>query len=483
MKKINTTYQLSAVILVMFLAMACLISVVNHYFFRTYALDLGLYTNALYEYSHLRFPTCASFTTHNFLLLGDHFDIYLVVFSPFAYVFGSYTLLILQILFLVLGGLGVYNYLNAIGAQRYLANAALFYFLFFFGTLGGLGFDYHSNVIASCIVPWFFYVTYMKKTLHSWVLVFIICLGRENMGIWMCFVCLGLVAVNWTDHKVRTTLLLQAIFSILYSAVILGLVMPLITEGQAMAGFKYSQFGNSPTSVVFQMAQHPLAVIKALFVNTTNLGKFDYVKLELHLFLLVAGIYVLVKSPTYLLMLVPIYLQKLLHDNPLMWGVGRHYSIEFAPILAIGIFSTIHQMKKESFKKPLTILVLIGACVTSIRLMDSTIAYVDKINLRFYQSQHYQSPIDLKKVYSKIQEIPNESVLSVQSNLFPHLALRNKIYQFPIINNSEYIILNYSGSHYPLNEKQYLKLLDSLKSTQHWNTITDDPSILILKRK
>ena len=33
-----------------------LISLVNHYLFKTYALDLGLYTNFMYEYAHFRLP-------------------------------------------------------------------------------------------------------------------------------------------------------------------------------------------------------------------------------------------------------------------------------------------------------------------------------------------------------------------------------------------------------------------------------------------
>ena len=39
----------------------CLISLVNHYLFKTYALDLGLYTHAMYDYAHFRIDDCSMF--------------------------------------------------------------------------------------------------------------------------------------------------------------------------------------------------------------------------------------------------------------------------------------------------------------------------------------------------------------------------------------------------------------------------------------
>ena len=38
-----------------------LISLVNHYLFKTYALDLGLYTHAMYDYTHFRVDDCSIF--------------------------------------------------------------------------------------------------------------------------------------------------------------------------------------------------------------------------------------------------------------------------------------------------------------------------------------------------------------------------------------------------------------------------------------
>ena len=67
----------------------CLISLVNHYLFKTYTLDLGLYTHALYDYAHFRLSDCSMFKPVPQNLLSDHFDLYLMLLSPLVYIFGT----------------------------------------------------------------------------------------------------------------------------------------------------------------------------------------------------------------------------------------------------------------------------------------------------------------------------------------------------------------------------------------------------------
>jgi len=91
------------IVLIIFGLIYSLISIVNHYFFRTYALDLGLYTHALYQYGHFQLADASMIKDNSELLLGGHFDLYLVIFSPLHYIFGTYTLLIIQIIAILTG--------------------------------------------------------------------------------------------------------------------------------------------------------------------------------------------------------------------------------------------------------------------------------------------------------------------------------------------------------------------------------------------
>lgn len=130
-----------------------LISIVNHYNFRTNALDLGVYTNALYDYIHFQINDSTIFkeTTEN--LLSDHFNLHLILFSPLSLIFKTYTLLLIQIFFILLGGLGIYKYF-VLTKNTKLALTAALYFYIFFGVFSALSFDYHNIVIAASLVPW-----------------------------------------------------------------------------------------------------------------------------------------------------------------------------------------------------------------------------------------------------------------------------------------------------------------------------------------
>ena len=132
----------------------CLISLVNHYVFKTYTLDLGLYTHAMYDYAHFRFDDCSMFKDVPQNILSDHFDLYLLLLSPLVYVFGTYTLLIVQIVGVLLGGWGIYKLIGLYTDDDWMPILATAVFFFSFGIIQALGYDYHSNVLTAMMLPW-----------------------------------------------------------------------------------------------------------------------------------------------------------------------------------------------------------------------------------------------------------------------------------------------------------------------------------------
>ena len=155
-------------LLILFALIYSLISLVNHYLFRTYALDLGLYTQALYDYRVGEFNDSLCFKEEAENLLADHFDLYLPLFSPLSWLFGSYTLLLVQISALLLGGLGVYRFFES--QSKSIAFWAMFWYLSFYGVFAAVSFDYHSNVVASCVVPWIFLAFQKNKVWKAFLL-------------------------------------------------------------------------------------------------------------------------------------------------------------------------------------------------------------------------------------------------------------------------------------------------------------------------
>jgi len=468
---------------VFFTTIYCLISLVNHYHFRTYALDLGAYTNALWDYAHFSWNDSSVFLAMEENLLADHFDLYLILFSPFVYLFGTYTLLVLQILFVVAGGIGVYRFFASGEQTRPYAIAASLYFYMFFGLLSAISFDYHSNTVAAALLPWLFLFVRRKKQIGAILMFFTILIAKENVSLWIAFVCLGLFVEYRRDKKWRKVLLAGFGLSLTYFVLITFIVMPAISGQASYPHFNYAVLGENPSEAIIFLITNPIQSIQVFFTNHAADPAGEYVKLEFIVLLLVSGLYLLFRKPAYLLMLVPLFFQKFFHDNISMWGFNDQYAVEFAPVMAIGIFSSISAMKRARLKKILLVLSLAGCLGASIRIMDNTVMFTDKSRIRIYKAAHYQRDYDVKEVYGALELIPDDAIVSAQSPFVPHLALRDRIYQFPIIKDAEYIIFSVRELPYPLDENEYKEKTVALLHSPDWETIYSEDGFVILQKR
>jgi len=181
-------------------------------------------------------------------------------------------------------------------------------------------------------------------------------------------------------------------------------------------------------------------------------------------------------------MLIPVYFQKLFHDNYYMWGIADQYSIEFAPVMAIGIFEVISGIRRKRLAGFFSVLVLVLTLASTFRVMDNTVIHTDKVNIRFYQKQHYTRGYDVAAVHKVLSGLPLDAIISAQSPFLPHLALRDRIYQFPVIKDAKYIIYSFEEVPYPLTETEFRMITDSLKASDQWHVLYEG-DIVILQRE
>lgn len=457
------------------------ISLVNHYLFKTAALDLGVYTNALYDYAHFRFNDSLGFKLNPENLLSDHFDLMLMLASPFSWIFGSYTLLLLQIFAVLGGGWGVYYFLKAKNNTDSFAFYGMVFFYLYFSIYSALSFDYHSKVVAASLLPWFFYFIEKKNILKSILIFFLIIVCQESMGLWMGFVTLG-AAFIFRKENIFKTLLTLSLFSFLYFFIITSIVMPALSETNTFYQFKYSILGKNYKEAFQTIFSEPGKIFHALFYNTSGDPMGDYVKSECWLFFLFSGGVLLVFRPVWLFMLIPIFLQKFLHNQVSMWGVNDQYVIEFAPIVTLGVMDFISGVSKTGLRKIVLLLSILGTLGTTIRLMDRTSALVPKSKVRLYQSAHWKSDINRKSANEAFALIPKNEIISVHSNLYPHLAWRNECYTFPEVKDAAYILFLKGGNPYPINENRYKYLTDSFSRCESWKIIFASDSIYVLRK-
>ncbi len=458
------------------------ISLVNHFLFRTYALDLGLYTNAIYDYSHFSFNDSSVFKSVPQNLLADHFDLFLILISPLSIIFGTSTLLVVQIIFILIGGIGVLNFIRLKGADEKWARVGMIYFYLHFSIFSALSFDYHSNVIAASLVPWLFIIMEKKQIQRSFLILTLVIITKENMALWMVFVCSGFYLLNRKKIGYRF-IWGMTLFSFIYFMAVTVYIMPSLSIDHHFVQFKYSVLGNDYHSALTTIFSHPMKVFEAMFVNT-NLSKTgDYVKWESWMFFVFSGGALLFFRPIYLWMLIPIFMQKLLNDQMQTWGINDQYSIELAPILAMGIFSSGVFSLSPPIRRVVLPLAMIGSLICTVRAMDRTSTQMRRANIRIYQIEHWRTEQNIFAIKVAMKLIPSDAIVASQNTILSHLAYRDKIYSLPIINDAQYIIYEKGFSSYPISKEKLNTLADSLENSSEWKVLFSKDNVRLLNRK
>ena len=86
-------------------------------------------------------------------------------------------------------------------------------------------------------------------------------------------------------------------------------------------------------------------------------------------------------------------------------------------------------------------------------------------------------------MYEQFLKIPADASVSAQSPFLPHLAYRDKIYQFPIIKDAEFIIYSDKEDTYPMNENTFHSLTLELENSNQWTVTYKEDGLTILKKK
>lgn len=474
---------------ILFTGIYAAVSLVNHYLFRTYTLDLGLYNNAIFDYAHLRMndssflPPLFDFRNQ----LSDHFDLMIILVSPLYYLFGSWTLLIVQIASITSGGIAVYIYFRERSTNEWLPLAAMFHFYSLWGIYSALSFDYHSNVVAAMMVPWMF--LYFERGKYGKAAVFfaLMLMCKENMALWAVFI--GGALYVWKRYTRDTAAAkVAAIFTLCaaaYFILALRVFMPAFTVGNdKYIHFAFSSLGTGMGEALKTALTRPFYVFALLLGSESTQLPYPEVKRELHMMVLWSGGFAFLLRPRFLIMAIPIYCQKLLNDDPTKWGINGQYSIEFVPLITFALFSILLIIRNKWIQTSLAVAgCMVAMFVNLEKLKERDSFYYTPLQANFLDRAHYQRPFDVAAVHKQLNAIEDSVKVSVSASLGPHMAFHERSYQFPYIGDATTIALLTCGSVYPLYGEWFTKRVDSFDNSPYWRKVYDRNYLLIYSRR
>jgi uncharacterized membrane protein len=460
-----------------------LISLPNHYFFRTYAYDLGIFNNAIYDYAHFRWNSNSVKLYNN--ILSDHFTLLHIPFSVFYWIWGTYTLLIIQILAILFGAYGAYRYQLFRSGDPLFALLLTAQFLFIWGIYSAVSYDYHDNIPGAMMVPWLFLFFEQRKWRWAALFYVLLLVSKENMALWAVFICLGMAALHYKDKKQLKYALLGSALAAIYFVVVIKVIVPALAPPGRVYWYisNYSAIGNGFGEIFLNAISHPRNLFTLLFENQLDFKEGYGLKTELHWFVLLSGGIALFYRPVFLLMLLPIYAQKMFISNMSMWGVYHQYSIEFVPILNLALGNALLKVPRK-WILPLASVATLFTLVTTISLFDKRPSlFYYPVKFRFYQAIHWQQRFDVAKMHDDLDKyIPKNAAVSAQCQLVPHLAMREYIYEFPVIRNAEYIAVLLGEMTHPLYQSDFDLRVREFKKSPDWKIIYEENDLIILKR-
>jgi len=462
--------------------------VVNHYFFRSYAMDYGFYNQAMWDFAHFRTNanTVIEPILSNFFQIHTGFTlVWLVpVYWILEPVFGSYTLLIIQNLFIILGGYATYLLIKRKTGNFIIALLAFIHFNLIWGHYSALAADYIDTTVASSMVPAFLLFFDRKKYIPASLTFLFVITCKENMPIWFIFISLMLLIV-YREKQMRFAALGFGIFSILYLIFLFKVLIPYY-EDPALPywGFAYSALGKNPQEALLFILSHPWKSFMLLFENHLNDPSFNGIKAEFYKVFLLSGGLLIIRRPVYILMFIPIIAQKMLNDLFIRWGILGFYSIEVVSVLTLAAFLATISIRISWIKYGLYIFLCLSTLTVTVTKMERRVSFwYDPAKENLLSRSFYECDIPVKEIKKQIRKfVPEESPMVASQNLVPHFATRKKIHMFPYVHEAGYIVILKGSNTYPLDRKTFDAEIQKYRDDKGWKSVLEDNYLLILKK-
>ena len=485
------TWQL--IVLIFFCLLYLITGVTNHYLFRSYAFDYGVYNYAFWDYSHFHISPCPIYglVDSKTTFLQDHFSLTLFFLIPFYWLLnwltGTYTLIILQTIAVVLSAWVLSKYITLKSNNSWIGLGAMLYYFLMQARYASFNADCNIAIFSVCLIPFFLYYFESKKYIISIIVLLIALVSREDMPLWLIFILLTLIVLHWKEKERILLCVLLITVSLLYFILLFSVIIPsLEAPGGHYSLFNYSALGENPLQALKFIFAHPLNTFNLLFQNQLNDPHFDRVKTEFYVTYLISGGFILIFKPQYIIWFIPLIAQKMLNDEPSRWSINWYYALPIATMLPISVFLILADIKKTYFKYPASILFCLLAWFATDRSFNRdqrAMPWTEPLKENIFDAHFFHSNLNINKIYKALALIPPDARVSSSNYYLPHLSQRHYIYMFPNVNDSEYIVVQQEWDNMYVPEKLYLSSVENYLHHPNWIVIANDFPFLLLKKK
>lgn len=436
--------------------------------FYTGRFDLGNMDQTVWNTIHGRiFEVTNPNDANNISRLSGHADFILILISPLYLVWPhAKVLLLIQTLIISLGAIFVYliskevlrkKSISFIFSIVYLLNPSLQ-----FSNL----YDFHAVTFATTFLLAAFY--YLIKKRYMVTTIFLVLAGLTKEDIWLITGILGgYIFFVYKKYVLGISVLFISLFTFYF---LIWQAIPASGNGRHFALNYYSDFGNSPESVIRNVILSPDRTI-ATFLGENQLIFLKQILIPLA-FLPIFSIFIVFSLPTLFI--------NLLSDNSQLQQIVYQYTAAITPFLFISAIYAIKNLKNLLPKIPISFYVILITLGT----LYSVLNYGPLPFSKKAQIDMFTKPLENRKTIDKIlSKIPQEYSVSATNDLGSHLSQRQKIYTIPQVANADIVAFLIRKETFSISRKEELQTLEKLKNDKNYVDIFKDGEFILFQKK
>ena len=402
------------------------VAIERHRTFGSMAMDFAFFDQIVWNTSEGRwFET--SFVPYNFL--GQHVEPILLLFAA-LYRIAPAPEWMLAVQAVSVGVAAILLFLLARTRLRHPWLAVLVAGTFLFApTLHeGLAFDYHSEMLAPAFIFGGLLLLHHGRTITGVTALLGTLLLKEDAAL----VLIGLALPLWLmrEHRAAAALALSGLFWIV---LVVGLYMPWVRGESSDLEARYAHLGSGAGGIATGIASNPIAAIEHALgpAPRSAIGRLVATHAGLPL-----------AAPFSLLAAAPVAGLQFLSSHQPQQELRLQYGAQVLPLVSVATVEGLRRLER-SRRSPRIVpstMTLLAVGTTVGFLMSSPFSPLSGRDL-----SPAITPEHDEAIREGMERIPDGASVSAQSGLAAHLSQREAIWEFPVLMNAEFVILDLDG--------------------------------------
>lgn len=391
--------------------------------------DFGIFVNMFHNMKQTLRPLVTCERDRLLSHFAVHISPVYYLILPFYCLFPSpITLNIAQSVILASGVIPLFLLAKNRGLSPKCTAALCAAFAFFPAMAGGCFYDIHENCFLTPLLLWMFYFLERDKYAGVYIFALLTLTVKEDAAVYVAFAALYMLLSEKSELNRKKRFLHGGTLLVISCAYFAFAAYVLDRYGTGIMESRYGNFvlsGEGLITMIRNVVRNPGLV----FSESFDTERIIYL---LQMLVPLAFLPLCTRKPARFLLLLPMLLINLMPDYYYQHTISYQYNFGTLAFLFFAAALNLSDFKPEARRS-------FAACA----LVASTLLFNSSVmEKRYYIGKYKDCAYEFQELDRVIELVPDDVSVQASTFLLPHVAARSEIYEFPSLNDTEYILID-----------------------------------------